>query len=78
VRNAADLLARRAQAQVIEALEDTRVVVINGARQVGKSTLAEAILKSVLVVRLDTWTTPPPAAAPSPTRPPSFAMTAFC
>jgi predicted AAA+ superfamily ATPase len=32
---------------VVEALEDTRVVVINGARQVGKSTLAEAILRSV-------------------------------
>jgi predicted AAA+ superfamily ATPase len=30
---------------VLEALEDTRVVVLNGARQVGKSTLAEKILR---------------------------------
>lgn len=28
----------------IEALADTRVVVVNGARQVGKSTLAELIV----------------------------------
>jgi uncharacterized protein len=34
-----DLVPRRAQSIVSEALEDTRVVLINGARQVGKSTL---------------------------------------
>jgi hypothetical protein len=45
VRFGADLLARRAFAQVVEALSDTRVVVVNGARQVGKSTLAEAVLR---------------------------------
>jgi uncharacterized protein len=28
----------------VEALADTRVVVVNGARQVGKSTLAELIV----------------------------------
>lgn len=33
------LVPRRAEARVAEALLDTRVVVINGARQVGKSTL---------------------------------------
>ncbi|GIH24479.1 hypothetical protein Aph01nite_27890 [Acrocarpospora phusangensis] len=35
---------RRAEAMTAEALRDTRVVVINGARQVGKSTLAQAIV----------------------------------
>lgn len=34
-----DLLPRHAESLVAEALEDTRVVLINGARQVGKSTL---------------------------------------
>jgi hypothetical protein len=34
-----DLLPRRAQALVTEALADTRVVLVNGARQAGKSTL---------------------------------------
>jgi predicted AAA+ superfamily ATPase len=38
-------IARRATDAALEALTDTRVVVINGARQVGKSTLAEHILK---------------------------------
>ena len=33
------LVARRAEAIVAEALEDTRVVLVNGARQAGKSTL---------------------------------------
>ncbi len=36
-----ELVVRRAEAQVAEALTDTRVVSINGARQVGKSTLAK-------------------------------------
>ncbi|GAA1013632.1 hypothetical protein Aple_088020 [Acrocarpospora pleiomorpha] len=36
---------RRAEAMAMEALADTRVVVINGARQVGKSTLAKAIVQ---------------------------------
>ncbi|MER6510114.1 ATP-binding protein [Nonomuraea sp. NPDC001636] len=39
------LFPRRAEAMAMEALTDTRVVVINGARQVGKSTLAEAIVR---------------------------------
>jgi predicted AAA+ superfamily ATPase len=34
-----DLLPRHAQTLVIEALADTRVVLVNGARQAGKSTL---------------------------------------
>lgn len=37
------LVARHAEALVAEALVDTRVVVINGARQVGKSTLARLV-----------------------------------
>ena len=36
---ATDLLPRHAQSLVADALEDTRVVLINGARQAGKSTL---------------------------------------
>lgn len=34
------LYPRRAETMALEALADTRVVVVNGARQVGKSTLA--------------------------------------
>ncbi|WP_018349271.1 ATP-binding protein [Longispora albida] len=45
MRKAGDYLPRRASELISEALEDTRVVVINGARQVGKSTLAEVVLK---------------------------------
>lgn len=37
------LIARKAQVMVTEALEDTRVVTINGARQSGKSTLASVV-----------------------------------
>ena len=44
MRAAADYLPRRASQLVIEALQDTRVVVVNGARQTGKSTLAELAL----------------------------------
>src|SRR5262250_1919634 len=40
-----DYLPRRAADLVVEALADTRVVVVNGARQVGKSTLAEVVLR---------------------------------
>ena len=39
------LFSRRAESMAMEALADTRVVVINGARQVGKSTLAQAIVQ---------------------------------
>ena len=38
------LFSRHAEQMAIEALADTRVVVVNGARQVGKSTLAELIV----------------------------------
>jgi predicted AAA+ superfamily ATPase len=41
VCKAMDYLPRRAADLVIEALADTRVVIVNGARQAGKSTLAE-------------------------------------
>ncbi len=39
----ARLVARHAQRAVEEALADTRVVVVLGARQVGKSTLLEQV-----------------------------------
>src|SRR5258708_593184 len=39
-----DLLPRHAQVAVTAALADTRVVVINGARQTGKSTLARLVM----------------------------------
>jgi predicted AAA+ superfamily ATPase len=45
VRDAIDYRPRRAAELVFEALTDTRVVVLNGARQVGKSTLAERVLR---------------------------------
>src|SRR5215469_637314 len=38
------LFLRHAERMTVEALADTRVVVVNGARQVGKSTLAELIV----------------------------------
>src|ERR1700689_40282 len=38
------LFSRHAEQMAAEALADTRVVVVNGARQVGKSTLAELIV----------------------------------
>ena len=44
MKSATDYVPRRAEALVSEALSDTRVVIINGARQVGKSTLAERVL----------------------------------
>jgi hypothetical protein len=39
-----DLVSRKAESLVTEALADTRVVTLNGARQVGKSTLARITL----------------------------------
>lgn len=45
VRTATGYLPRRAAGMITEALADTRVVVVNGARQVGKSTLAEVVLR---------------------------------
>jgi uncharacterized protein len=44
VSRTTDYLPRRAADLVTEALVDTRVVVISGARQVGKSTLAEIVV----------------------------------
>jgi predicted AAA+ superfamily ATPase len=41
-----EVFARHAQPLVLEALADTRVVFVAGARQVGKSTLAKAIIRS--------------------------------
>src|SRR4051812_44572261 len=42
------LVRRRAEPLVGEALGDTRVVAINGARQVGKSTLARKIAATAM------------------------------
>jgi hypothetical protein len=39
------LLARHAEASVTEALTDTRVVLVTGARQSGKSTLVSLVAK---------------------------------
>ncbi|MDR2373733.1 MAG: ATP-binding protein [Bifidobacteriaceae bacterium] len=39
------LVPRRAEQLVEEAISDTRVILINGARQVGKSTLAQAVAR---------------------------------
>lgn len=49
-----ELVPRKAQALVLEALADTRVVTINGARQAGKSTLARIAARTATnpVVRL--------------------------
>lgn len=38
------MVARRAEALVVEALQDTRVVLVNGARQAGKSTLTRLVV----------------------------------
>jgi uncharacterized protein len=46
MRRGVDYLPRRVTDLVNEALADTRVVVITGARQVGKSTLAERVLRA--------------------------------
>ncbi|WP_280511858.1 AAA family ATPase, partial [Nocardia farcinica] len=45
MRMGVDYLPRHAAELVKEALEDTRVVIVNGARQTGKSTLAEHCVK---------------------------------
>lgn len=50
------IIDRRARGAILEALGDTRVVVVVGARQVGKSTLALEIVKSdfpATVINLD-------------------------
>ncbi len=45
MRVAGDYLPRRAAELIRDALDDTRIVVVTGARQVGKSTLAELVLR---------------------------------
>lgn len=40
---AVPVIGRHLRRRVLEALEDTRVVVVLGARQVGKSTLVQSI-----------------------------------
>ena len=53
-----------------EALTDTRVVVVDGARQVGKSTLAELIAARSVGAENCTWTTR--QSAPLPSSPSAF------
>ncbi|MGH3719863.1 MAG: hypothetical protein ACRDRI_13700 [Pseudonocardiaceae bacterium] len=45
MRVAGDYFPRRATGLIRDTLDDTRVVVVTGARQVGKSTLAELVLR---------------------------------
>ena len=45
MRVAGEYLPRRAAELIRDALDDTRVVIVTGARQVGKSTLAELVLR---------------------------------
>lgn len=40
------MIERQIRPRVLEALNDTRVVMVMGARQVGKSTLCESIAKA--------------------------------
>jgi uncharacterized protein len=44
VASRTDYIPRRAAELIREGLQDTRIVVVNGARQAGKSTLAEVVL----------------------------------
>jgi hypothetical protein len=52
------LVTRKAQVMVAEALEDTRVVTINGARQSGESTLAQVVAVTQGPVRSPTLDDP--------------------
>jgi hypothetical protein len=52
------LVTRKAQVMVAEALADTRVVTINGARQSGKSTLAEVVAATQNPTLLAVWRPP--------------------
>ena len=49
---APDVIPRALEPRVLEALEDTRVVVVLGARQVGKSTLVQQIARDRLGARV--------------------------
>jgi uncharacterized protein len=51
--SASSFVPRRAAAAVTEALGDTRVVLVNGARQAGKSTLVRAIAGDLVSERRD-------------------------
>jgi uncharacterized protein len=51
-----DFIPRHVSNLVLEALSDTPVVVINGARQAGKSTLIESLAKHLDLVTLDNAT----------------------
>ncbi len=66
----ADLYPRHALATVSAVLQDTRVVVINGARKTGKSTLARLVAADHTIVDLrfldDAGTARPPPRIPPP------------
>ena len=60
------VIGRHLRPRVLEALDDTRVVVVLGARQVGKSTLVEQIARQdrpATVLTLDDQATRDAAAA---------------
>ena len=57
------VFARHAETNVIEALADTRVVVVHGARQAGKSTLVQALADARAGSRVVTLDDPPTLAA---------------
>jgi len=59
----ADLIARHAEGVVRSALTDSRVVLIDGARQVGKSTLARAIVADTPSAAMTTLDNPGVLAA---------------
>ncbi len=58
-----NVFARHAEAHVVEALADTRVVVVHGPRQAGKSTLVQALADARPGSRLVTLDDPPILAA---------------
>jgi chloramphenicol 3-O-phosphotransferase len=55
-----ELIPRRARELVAEALADTRIVTVNGARQAGKSTLARAVAADTRGRPSGCWTTTRP------------------
>ncbi|MGL5830003.1 MAG: hypothetical protein ACRC0L_10600 [Angustibacter sp.] len=76
----ADPLPRKAFDQILEALSDTRIVVLNGARQVGKSTLAQAVARDLEVAEFAVSIRPKLGSRPKPTQPNSSTLVGrvFC
>ncbi|MEV5897234.1 AAA family ATPase [Nonomuraea fuscirosea] len=66
--SSSDFFPRHAERTMTEALEDTRVVLINGARQCGKSTLVRQLAKGLAAEWRRAWWMP---TTPSLVVPPS-------